>query len=185
MSPFKTLSSKIVWSCPWYAVQQDQILLPNGRPGVYNTVVKEAAVWIIPVTPQGDIVLCRSYRYTVDDWCWEIPAGSVKPGQTIAEAAREELHEEVGGHCQTLQYLTQTYTANGICNEVGHFFLALDVELGESAHEPAEVIEIHRKPIAEVLHMARTGQISDAISALALLVAEPHLSDWFRTYASK
>jgi ADP-ribose pyrophosphatase len=168
-SPFKTLSSRIAWSCPWYAVRQDEILLPDGSQGVYNTIEKETAVWILPITPQGEIVLCYSYRYTVDDYCWELPAGGVKPGQTIEEAALEELHEEVGGSCQTLEHGGQFYTANGICNEVGHYFLATGVTLGEPAHEPAELIEIHRKPIGEVLHMAQSGQLSDAPSALVLL----------------
>ncbi len=167
--PFKTLTSRIVWSCPWYAVRQDQILLPDGSQGVYNTVEKETAVWILPVTPQGEIVLCYSYRYTVDDWCWELPAGGVKLGQTLEEAALEELHEEVGGRCQNLEHIGQFYTANGICNEVGHFFLATGVTLGAPAHEPAEVIEIHCKPIPDVLQMAQEGKISDAPSALVLL----------------
>lgn len=167
--PFKTLSSKIAWSCPWYAVRQDKILLPNGSQGVYNTVTKAPAVWIVPVTPEGQIVLCYSYRHTVDDWCWELPAGSLKPGQTLTEAAREELHEEVGGRCRTLKHLGQFYTANGICDEVGHYFLATGVTLAAPAHEPAEVIEVHLKPIETVLRMAQVGQISDAPSALVLL----------------
>ena len=152
-------------------------MLPDGSQGVYNTVTKATAVWILPVTPQGEIVLCYSYRYTVDDWCWELPAGGVKPGQTLEEAALEELHEEVGGSCQTLEHVGQFYTANGICDEVGHFFLALDVTLGQPAHEPAEVIEIHRKPIAAVLQMAQSGAISDAPSALVLLQCAARLRE--------
>ena len=167
--PFKTLTSRIAWSCPWYAIRQDEILLPDGSQGVYNTVTTSTAVWILPVTPQGEIVLCRSYRYTVDDWCCELPAGSVKPGQTLEEAALEELHEEVGGRCEALTHLGQFYTANGICDEVGHYFLATDVTLGPTAHEPAEVIEVHIKPIEQVLQMAFAGEITDAPSALVLL----------------
>lgn len=175
--PFKTLSSRIAWSCPWYAVRQDEILLPDGSQGVYNTVAKTAAVWILPVTPQGEVVLCRSYRYTVDDWCWELPAGGVKPGQTLKEAALEELHEEVGGSCEELTHLGKFYTANGICDEVGHFFLATGVILGPTAHEPAEVIEVHCKPIEQVLQMAYAGQITDAPSALILLQCAEKLRD--------
>lgn len=167
--PIKTLSTRIAWSCPWYAVRQDEILLPDGSQGVYNTVTKPTAVWILPVTQENEIVLCRSYRYTVDDWCWELPAGGVKPGQTLAEAALEELHEEVGGTCEELTHLGQFYTANGICDEVGHYFMATGVTLGATAHEPAEVIEVHCKPIAQVLQMAYAGQITDAPSALVLL----------------
>ncbi|NKQ35264.1 MAG: NUDIX hydrolase [Chloroflexi bacterium] len=175
--PFKTLTSNVVWSCPWYAVRQDKILLPNGEIGEYNTIVKETAVWILPVTPAGEIVLLRHYRYTVDDWCWEIPAGGVKPGQTPAEAARAELREEIGGQAQTLEWLGQFYTANGICNEVGHYFLAAGVTLGPTAREPAELMEIHPAPIAEVLRMARAGQISDAPSTLVILLCETALQN--------
>ncbi|MCL4870394.1 MAG: NUDIX hydrolase [Anaerolineae bacterium] len=177
MKPFQTHSRQTVWSCPWYSVRQDEITLPNGQPGVYNVIVKPPAVWIIPVTDDGQIVLIYTYRYTVDDWCWEIPAGSLKPGETAQDAAATELAEEIGGTARAWHYLHQFYAANGICDEVGHIFLAAGVTLSRPHHEPAEVIQIHPKPIAEVLHMARTGQISDGPSALALLLAENQLRD--------
>ena len=167
---FKTLSQKIVWACPWYSVRQDEILLPDGRPGIYNVVQKEAAVWVLPVTTEKQIVLIRSYRYAVDDWCWEIPAGSLKAGQKPDEAARAELAEEVGGQAQQLDYLGQSYMANGICDEIGHFFLATGVTLGQPDHEAAEVIEVHLKSIPEVLKMARANEINDAPSELVILL---------------
>ena len=173
--PFQTLDSQIVWHCPWYAVRQDKILLPDGSQGEYNVVVKNQAVWVLPVTPQGEIVLVRQFRYTVNDWCWELPAGGVKPGQSLEEAAREELREEIGGVTENLNYVGQFYTANGICNEVGHYFLARNVILGEPAHEPVEVMTVHPTSIAETYHLARSGQISDAPSLLVLLLCEPYL----------
>lgn len=63
--PFQTLSSRTAWSCPWYRVRQDEIRLPDGQTAVYNVVEKPEAVWIIPVTADGEIVLIRTYRYTV------------------------------------------------------------------------------------------------------------------------
>lgn len=173
--PFQTLSSRIAWSCRWYRVRQDRIVLPDGREGEYNVVEKAPAVWVIPVTSAGSIALLRQYRYTVNDWCWEIPAGSVKPGQTLREAALEELREEIGGVAERLDYLGQSYIANGICNEIGYFYLATGVALGRPAHEAAEVIELHLLPIAEVLRMARANLINDAPSALVLLLAAGRL----------
>jgi 8-oxo-dGTP pyrophosphatase MutT (NUDIX family) len=173
--PFQTLNSETAWSCPWYAVRRDEIVLPNGRHAHYHVVEKAPAVWIIPVTAEGEIVLIYSYRYTVDDWCWELPAGAIKPGQTAEEAARAELREEVGGTAADLIYIGQFYPANGICNEVGHIFLATAVCLGETDHEPAEVITVHRKPIREALRMAQANEISDGPSALALLLCADRL----------
>jgi len=173
--PFTTLSSQIAWSCPWYNIRQDEILLPDGSPGIYNVIQKAPSVWIVPVTPTGDIVLIRQYRYTIDDNCWEVPAGGIKEGQTPEEAAIEELREEVGGHSTNWISIGPLYTANGICNEIGHIFLARNVDLRQTAHESAEVIEIHQKSIAEVVTMARTNQITDGSSALAILLCQSHL----------
>jgi 8-oxo-dGTP pyrophosphatase MutT (NUDIX family) len=168
--PFQTVSSRIVWACPWYRVRQDEIITPDGRPGVYNTIEKSDAVWIVPLTTDGRVAMVYQYRHTVNEWCWEVPAGSVKPGQSPEDAAREELHEEVGGEAGALGYVGRYYLANGICNEVGHIFLATGVTLGATRHEPAEVMQVHLKPVTEALEMARTHQISDGPSALALLL---------------
>lgn len=175
-NPFKTISSRIAWSCPWYRVRQDEIITPDGRPGLYNVIEKPDAVWIVPVTVDGQIALIYQYRYTVSEWCWEVPAGSVKGDQSIEAAAIEELHEEVGGRAGRLDYIGRFFLANGICNEVGHIFLATDVTLGEPHHEPAEVMSIHLIPVRQALEMARAGQISDGPTALALLLCAGRLA---------
>lgn len=175
MKPFKTTSSRIVWSCPWYSVRQDEIITPDGKRGVYNVVQHPGAVWVVPVTPAGEIVLLRHYRYTVDDWCFEVPAGGLKDGQSPEDAARAELREEIGGEAENWYPIGPFYTSNGISNEQGHIFLATGVTLGAPAHEPAEVLEIHPTPLAEALRMARHNEISDGPSALAILLCEVKL----------
>lgn len=172
---YQTTSSQVVWSCPWYQVRQDGIVTPDGQVGVYNTIEKNPAVWIVPVTMQKEVLLIYNYRYAVKDWCWEIPAGSVLQGQTILQAAQAELLEEVGGTSPYLQKVTQFYTANGICNEVSHLFLATAVTVTQPQHESTELIEIHPTPIPQALEMARTGQITDGPSALCLLLCEQQL----------
>jgi len=176
MSPYQTTFSQIVWSCPWYSVRRDEIVTPDGRPGVYNVVVAKPAVWIIPVTDQGEIVLIYTYRYAVNEWCWEIVAGGLQEGKSVRETAVSELREEIGGIARDWQFLGRFYTANGFSSEEGHYFLATGVALSEpTAHESTEVLEIHPLPIAEVLRMARAGEITDSPSVTALLLAEPQL----------
>lgn len=175
-SPFTVTASRVVWSCPWYAVRQDDLVLPDGTAGVYNVVTKGAAVWIVPVTAAGEVVLIRNYRHTLGTWCWEIPAGGIKADQTPLQAAQAELHEEIGGRSADWHFLLKAATMNGLGDEVGHFFLATDVTLGEAHPEPTEVMTIHRVPLATALDMARTGAFNDAHSVLALLMAAPLLA---------
>lgn len=174
-NPITTLSSRISWTCPWYSVRSDDILLPNGTQGIYHVVQHPGAVWIIPVTNRGQIVLIYTYRYTVQEWGWEIPAGGIPVGQDPLTIAQQELQEEVGGTARHWHYLGKYYSANGFSNETGHYYLATGVTLGQPTPEPTEIIEVHSKPIAEVLQMARQGQITDTPSLMALFLCEPQL----------
>ena len=174
-NPYQTLSTKYIWKSKWYNLRQDEICTPDGSRGTYTVVEHPGAVWVVPVTPQGEIVLEWQYRYTVQDWCWEVPAGGLLPGATPEQMARRELLEEIGGTAAHLQYIGQFYTMNGIGTEVAHVFLATGVELGDAQREPTEIMEIRRVPVAEALRMARAGEISDGPSALALLLSEAHL----------
>ena len=174
--PFKTIATRIAWSCPWYRVRQDDIITPDGHKGIYNVIEKEDAVWILPVTPDGHLVMVHQYRYTIDEWSWELPAGSVKPGQTIEEAAHAELQEEVGGMSDRFEYIGRFFLANGICNETGHIFMATGVKLGEPRHEAAEVMTGHQLSVANALRMAQSGEITDGPTALALLLCAERLA---------
>jgi len=116
------------------------------------------------------------HRYAVDDWCYEIPAGGIKKGQSLEDAARTELLEEIGGTVATLDYVASFYTMNGIGNEEAHIFFAAGVKLNSSPqHESTEVMDIRPIPIKEVLRMAQANEISDGPSALALLLCTEKL----------
>ena len=173
--PITTLDSRIAWECPWYRIRQDRIRLPDGSEGVYNVVTKCEAVWIVPVTAAGEIVLIHNYRHTLSAWCWELPAGGIKDGQTPLEAAREELLEEVGGLATDWRSLIRVSTMNGLGDEYGYVFLATGVTLGEPHHEPTEVMTVHTVSLAKALNMARAGEINDSMGVMALLLAEPML----------
>lgn len=174
-NPITTLSSQISWACPWYSVRSDDILLPNGHQATYHVVQHPGAVWIVPITLSGQLVLIRTYRYPVQQWVWEIPAGGISAGQEPLVAAQQELQEEIGGTATHWHYLGKFYTANGFSNEIGHYYLATGVKLGQPTPEPTELIEIHPKPISEVLQMAQQGQIRDTPSLMALLLCQPQL----------
>lgn len=173
--PYQTVSSQIVWSCPWYAVRQDQIVTPDGNPGVDNVVTLPGAVWVVPVTTAGEVVLIRTYRYTVDDWCLEVPAGGIKANHTAADTAQAELREEVGGTAAALAYVGHFYTMNGVGNEIAHIFFATGVTLGTPQREATEVMQVTLTPIPEALALAANNQISDGPSALALLLCAERL----------
>ena len=177
MAVWQTLDREYLWQSRWYSLRQDRLRTAEGHEFTYTIVDHPGAVWIVPVTRQGQVVLIRSYRYPVEDWCYEVPAGGLFPGLTPEETARRELEEEIGGRAAELRFVGRFYTSNGISNEVAYVYLATGVEIGEPHREPTELIEIRPVPAAEAVRMAREGGISDGPSALALLWCEPLLQN--------
>ena len=176
MAIWETIDSKYLWQSHWYNLRQDRLRTPEGREYTYTLVDHPGAVWIVPVTAEGRVALIWHYRYPVDDWCYEVPAGGLSPGLSPEEVAHRELLEEVGGRAAELRHMGQFYTSNGISSEVAYVYLATGVELGETQREPTELMEIRLVPVEEALRMARAGEITDGPSALALLWSEPMIA---------
>ncbi len=176
--PYQTLDSRVIWSSPWYSLREDRVRFPDGSIGLYTVVDKREAVWIVPMTAAGQLVLIRNYRYTTDEWLWEVPAGGIEPGVPAEEMARRELAEEVGGQAASLAKIASFYTMPGIGNERAHIFLARGVTLGEPHHEPSEVMERHLLPVNVVLEMVTGGALQDGPSALAILLCAPYLQGY-------
>ncbi len=172
------LETRYLYRSPWHRLRQDRIRLPDGDMITYTYQEHAGFVAIVPVTHSGELVLIRTYRYTVDDWVLEIPAGGLgnRPGQPLLQVAQEELAEEVGGVAEHWEYIDWFYTANGTTSAVGHLFLATEVTLSlPPRRENTEVMDVVRLSVREALHKARSGEMRDGESALALLRLEPRL----------
>jgi ADP-ribose pyrophosphatase len=177
------LRSELVYTTPWLALRQDQLRTHTGAAITYTYLTVRDAVFVVPLTAAGEIVLLRQYRHPVRAWCWEVPAGALAAGEDAPTAAARELREEVGGVCRELRPLGTFYASNGVSDERFHLFLALGVVLGANAPEQSELLRVAPLPAARALALARAGAITDGPSALALLLAAPaltapHADDW-------
>lgn len=177
---WQRLSTTRPYRSHWHSLRQDAVRLPSGQEITYTYQEHPGFVTVVPVTSDGHVVMIRSYRYTVDDWCWELPAGGLgdKPGLPLQEVARQELREETGAECVEMRQIGWFYSLNGTADARCYVFLASGVELnGRPQLEQAEHSEVHLVPIAKALQMARDGRISDGDSALALLRCESQIAN--------
>ena len=174
---WRTTSARHIFECPWYRIRQDKVALAT-REITYTYLDHPGAVFIVPVTREKKIVVIRTYRYTIDEWRWEIPSGGIgdKQGRSLEEAAREEMFEEAGCSGGTLESLGIFYTANGAADLKAHYFIARDVDVAEKKPEDSELIErIELWSVDEAERAAREGKINDGESALAILLASAKL----------
>ena len=168
-SPWKTVSSEQVYDNPWISVREDQVVRPNGEPGIYGVVhYKHVAVGVLPVE-EDHIYLVGQYRYPLDLYSWEIPEGGCPKGEEPLQAARRELREETGLEARDWRRLGEAYLSNSVADEYAVWFLATGLVPGEQQLEGTEAINVHRVPLDEALDMALSGRITDALSLVAIM----------------
>jgi ADP-ribose pyrophosphatase len=159
-------------------VRRDRIALPAGATIDYVYEERPDAVGIVPVTRDGMLLLIWQYRYPIDTWCLEIPAGGTRDHLELSleEVARLELREETGATCGEIEYVGYFYLKAGSLAQRFHVFLAWDARhTSEPAYEPAERIEQRPMPVREALALARAGQMPEGHSALSLFLCEERL----------
>ncbi len=175
MSKSKIITSKKLFTGKAIELFQDFILEPNGRSAMRDVVRHPPAVVIFPVLNPSEILMVRQYRYAVDDYLWELPAGSVEKGESIPQAAQRELEEETGYQAATAKELASFYSAPGFTDERMHVILASQLTKGKPQLDEDEDIETHAISKQKVFAMLFGGDIIDAKTIAALLLVKEKL----------
>jgi len=157
----------VVHETPWRRLVVDR-LEPDGH---YSYLETPEAVWVVPISDQGETMFVRQYRHPVRAHPLEMPAGSVEPGETPAAAAARELREEVGGVPRELRRVGGFYSSSAHLSLKGIVFLATGVDFDVPTHARAEGIELVRMPFQRALELAQSGELCEAQSALAVILA--------------
>lgn len=164
----RTISSRLLHEGRHFSFLQDEVELPNGLKTYRDIVRHPGAVAIVPVLPDGRIVLVRQYRYAAGKPLLEIPAGTLEEGEDPLECARRELKEETGYEGSELTAILSCYMAPGYSDEVIHFFEAGGLrEVGMSPEED-ESIEVEVYEIGEITRMIEENIIEDAKTIIGI-----------------
>jgi len=153
-----------------FAIDRDRVRMPNGREVVVDVVRHPRSVVLIPVPEPGHVVLIRQFRYAVNKYLWELPAGSVDPGEEPEAAAKRECHEEIGQLPDTVVRLAALLPTPGYCDEEMIFFRVsgLSVPDEAAALDEDEDIEPRTFTIADAREMVRRGEITDMKTVVGL-----------------
>jgi len=169
---WKTLSSREVYQNPWMRLREDIAEMPSGKTTLYGVIECNDCVAVLPFVDADHVVLVRQYRYVfAENHRWEIPSGSVKLGESVTEAARRELREEVGYDALALEQVSTYFTSKSIMQEIGHLFIGRQLVQVEATPDETEFLEIAFFPFAQVLQMVIASEIRDSMSVIAVLHA--------------
>jgi 8-oxo-dGTP pyrophosphatase MutT (NUDIX family) len=168
-NPWTTLSTRCVYENPWIRVREDQVLRPDGSPGIYGVVhFKNRAVGVLPVEDDGAIWLVGQFRYPLNAYSWEIPEGGSPESESLEATARRELREETGLSAGRLELIATSHLSNSVSDEAGFIFRATELTPGIHDPEGTEQITVRRFSWADAWGMLQRGEITDSLSVIAL-----------------
>lgn len=169
-NPWETTETRMVYENPWIQVREDQVITPAGKPGIYGVVsFKNFAIGIIPMDAEGNTWLVGQYRYSLNEWSWEIPMGGGLKGIDMLESAKRELKEETGYAADKWTNIMTIHTSNSVTDEEGVVYLAEELTPGETEPEETEQLVVKKLPLKEAVEWVMDGKITDSISVAGLL----------------
>jgi ADP-ribose pyrophosphatase len=122
------------------------------------------------VVDRDHVCLLRNHRFVIGETLWEVPAGTLEPGEPIERAAERELVEETGYTARRWRKLGHFYPSPGVMDEKMHLFVAEDLTAGTARPEADEDLEPKTVPWADALRMAQDGTIHDLKTVAAILL---------------
>ncbi|GAB5525739.1 MAG: hypothetical protein Roseis2KO_36110 [Roseivirga sp.] len=169
-NPWQTLSGKLIYDNPWIQVNEYDVINPKGGKGIYGKVsFKGLAIGVIPVDEAGNTWLVGQYRYTLNEYSWEIPMGGVPFDEDVEAGALRELREETGLTAGRLEYLSKIHTSNSVTDEEGHIYIAKELTEGATEFDDTEDLAVRKLPFKAALDMVLNGEITDSLSVAGIL----------------
>jgi ADP-ribose pyrophosphatase len=161
-------------------VRRDTVKLPNGNTATREWIKHPGASAVIPILPDGSIILVKQYRYPVGKITLEIPAGKLDaPEEDPLICAERELSEETGYTADRIEKLTTIATTVGFSNEYIHLYLATGLHAGEQHTDEDEFINVVKVPLEKAVEMVNDGRIIDAKSVVSILMAAARQGRFF------
>lgn len=172
LSHWTTLSEETLGENPYWKYKHDRFRLPSGKEGDYFYKDGGSSSMIVPVLPDGRLVLVGQYRYLFDEDHLEFPCGYRSESESPMNAAVRELAEEAAYRAGEMTRLGAFATSSGSSNAVCEVFLARDLTPAYRKRDETEEFEIHHLTASELEEKIHRGEIMDGMTLAAWMLVK-------------
>jgi ADP-ribose pyrophosphatase len=165
----KILKSEVIFEGKSFGVRRDELIEPTGVRTVREVVTHPGSVVVLPVRPDGKIVLVRQYRHATGQYLWELVAGRMEKRENPRKGAARELVEETGYRAKKLTVFLELFPTPGFLEERMYLLLAEGLTAGEAEPEEDEKLIVRACSKKQLEEMIRSGKMRDAKSIAGLL----------------
>jgi ADP-ribose pyrophosphatase len=163
------LSSQVVYTGKVFGIRRDEVIEPSGVRTAREMITHPGSVVVLPVLPDGRILLIQQYRYAARDYLWELVAGRIDPGESPLEAGERELKEETGYRARSFRTFLEFFPTPGFLEEKMFLLLAEGLRPGKASPEDDEKIISRAYNHKELNEMLRKGKLRDAKTIAGIL----------------
>jgi len=173
--PFELIRSETLLQGRAFKIRRDYLKTPDGRETRLEIIEHGGSVVLIPIDDDGNLLFVRQYRHAVGKDLLELPAGTRDDDEPFEDCAAREIREETGMQADKLQKVGEFYLAPGYSSEFMVVFLATGLKDNPLDADDDEFLQVEKIPLKQAIQMAEQGNIPDAKSLAALLLAKPYL----------
>ena len=163
------LSSEMIYQGRVFGLRRDEVVEPSGVRTTREVITHPGSVVVLPVLPDGRIVMIRQYRHATRQYLWELVAGRKEPEETPKQGAARELLEETGYRAKKIKVFLDVFPTPGFLEERMYLLLAEGLTAGEAQPEEDEKIEVRAYKLKELKQMIKSGRLRDAKSIAGIL----------------
>ena len=177
-NPWTIIGEKNVYQNPWIGLTEFQVINPSGGRGIYGKVhFKNSAIAVIPLDEELNTYLVGQYRFTINQYSWELPEGGASDEESPLEAAKRELLEETGLTADKWEVVQKIHLSNSVSDEFGVIYLARGLTQFESSPEETEQLVVKKISFEEAYQMVCKGTITDSLSVAGILKIKLMMND--------
>ncbi len=175
--PWKVLNTKEVYRNPWISVREDEVIHPNGKPGIFGILTLKHGAGVLAIDKKGNAHLIKEQRYALNSTSFEVANGGIDEGENPLDAAKRELLEELGLVSDTWVDLGIFHPYTCVVECKSYLFLALNVEFEGHKRDDTEVIETFEISFDEAVNMVMDSKITQGESVATILKAKKYIED--------